>query len=108
MTQPRTVGQEFRWTAIACAVALAVAPMDWPYGYYQFMRLAVTGVSIWMALIASRQGNGGWSILGWALALLFNPLIPIHLDRETWMPIDWIAAVLLGLTAFKLTPRTTT
>lgn len=101
----QTSARPFRWSALACAALLAAAPIGWPYGYYQFLRLAVTAMSIWIAVTANRRGQGGWSVAGWALALLFNPLIPIYLDREIWMPIDWIAAAFLGFAALKHTPN---
>jgi hypothetical protein len=108
MTQASAEGLQFRVTALACALMLAAAPIDWPYGYYQFMRLAVTGMSVWIVVTANRNKQGNWSVLGTALALLFNPLIPIHLDRSTWVPIDWIAATLLSFSAFKLSSHPTT
>ncbi len=36
------------------------------------------------------------------IALLFNPLIPIHLSREIWQPIDVICALLFVIAAIVL------
>ena len=33
------------------------------------------------------------------IAVLFNPLIPIHLSRELWQPIDAICALLFIIVA---------
>jgi hypothetical protein len=86
---------------IATAMLLG-ALADWPYGYYQLLRLVVCGVSVYVAFMAY-----GWQKM-WVvwlfgfIALLFNPLIPIHLSRELWQPIDVICAILFVVTAIVL------
>jgi uncharacterized membrane protein YccC len=72
---------------------LALAP--WPYGYYQLLRFVVCGVSAYVAFMAY-TGQKTWATYLFGLfAVLFNPLIPIHLSRELWRPIDVICATLL-------------
>ena len=66
-----------------------------PYDYYTLMRWVVCGVAAFGAFQAFVSGKNGWV---WALAivaLVFNPLIPVHLKRETWAIIDSSAAILL-------------
>jgi len=78
----------------------ALAP--WPYGYYQLLRFVVCGVSVYIAFMAY-QWEKIWSVWLFAfVALLFNPLIPIHLSRELWQPIDVICALLFASIAFIL------
>ena len=80
---------------VAAAVLLIVALGDHPYGYYTFLRWAVTiaaGVTAWVGF-KSRWPIAAWPFVG--LAILFNPLAPVYLPRETWRPIDVGAAVLL-------------
>ena len=36
------------------------------------------------------------------IAVLFNPLIPIHLSREIWQPIDVVCATLFVVIAVVL------
>lgn len=93
---------EFRWAAFACAVALALAPLHWPYGYYQLLRLAVAALGGWLVIGANRQQNTIWTITGAGLALLYNPMIPVYLKRATWAPIDLVAAALCVVAAIKL------
>ena len=102
MESRRAIGPEFRWAALACAAALALAPMLWPYGYYQFLRLAVTALAIWLAVAAIRQKHTTWTIFGVGLALLYNPIIPVYLKRAAWLPIDLVAAALCVVAAIKL------
>ena len=79
--------------AIAAVVLLLVALGQHPYGYYTFMRWVVTIAAVVVASV-------GWhSIVQWTtwpfvgIAMLFNPLVPVYLDRATWRPIDVICAV---------------
>lgn len=71
---------------------LAVAPL--PYGYYTFLRIAVTAGAVAVAW-ASFQRTGtvsGWVVGMGLIAALFNPIIPVHLTREIWLPINLVAA----------------
>ena len=77
------------------------------YDYYILLRWVVCGVAAYAAFRASEVGKKGWA---WALgivALFFNPIIPVHLTRETWAPIDVGAALLLlvSIVAVDLRPR---
>ena len=65
------------------------------YDYYVLLRWAVCGIATFAAFRAFRFKRKGW---GWALAivaLFFNPIFPVHLNRETWAFIDLGAALLL-------------
>ena len=87
---------EKRPQAIPCIVAavfLFLAFLDWPYGYYQLLRLVVTGAAAWVAYIAF-TGKKQWLMAIFIIvALLFNPLVPVRLGRETWAGIDVLCAV---------------
>jgi hypothetical protein len=65
------------------------------YGYYTLLRWAVCGVAAFAAFQAAESDKSGWA---WALAIValaFNPVIPIHLKRDTWAFIDLAVAALL-------------
>jgi hypothetical protein len=87
---------------IIAAVMLLVALGDWPYGYYQLLRFVVCGVSLYVVFVAST-----WIKL-WAMglfgivAVLFNPLIPVHFSREMRQMINFICALLFAVVAFIL------
>ena len=83
-----------REVQICAAVLLLAALAPWPYGYYQFLRLAVcmaAAVSAWRATSDKRTT---WVVLFVGLALLFNPLKTVHFSRTEWAWIDAIAALL--------------
>jgi hypothetical protein len=82
----------FVWIGLALALFLAL--LDWPYGYYQFLRLAVCAGAAFIAF-ATWRASPVWGCALVALALLFNPLVPVHFERGTWALIDAGAGVLL-------------
>jgi hypothetical protein len=78
------------------AALLVLALASLPYGYYTFLRFVVTG---WALFIAwgeyQRAGTvNGWSVGFVLVAALFNPLVPVHLDRGTWAYLDLGSAAL--------------
>ena len=83
------------------ALLLALAPM--PYGYYQLLRIAVTVCALWLLFFAQDWNDHP----KWAratlitIAVLFNPLLPIHLNRELWTIIDPITAGVLVFIGIK-------
>ena len=66
---------------------LAVLPL--PYGFYTLLRIVVTASAAFAAYYFFEEGDDSQSGIIWDLiAILFNPLITIQLDKAIWMPID--------------------
>lgn len=84
---------------------LAIPEGIWPYGYYVFLRWIVTGVAIFVLWTAYNLKKQGWLWLMVGIAILFNPIIPIHLDKGMWMVIDFIVAILFLVSIFKIKPK---
>jgi hypothetical protein len=80
--------------AIVAAVILLLALATWPYGYYQLLRFVVCGVSVYVAFMAYQWQKIWATWLFGFIAVLFNPLIPIHLSRRVWQPIDAICGLI--------------
>jgi hypothetical protein len=81
-----------KWGSLLAMAMLLVAILNLPYGYYTLLRLVICGISasfVYFAWYAKRF----LSILAGITALLFNPLIPIYLEKETWILIDIIVTV---------------
>lgn len=75
---------------IAPAVLLVVAVLPLPYGYFQFLRIVVTAAAAFVAFVEWER-LGGWNtwVVGFVgLALLFNPVWPVHLNKGAWRLID--------------------
>ena len=88
--------------AIIAAVMLLGALADWPYAYYQLLRFVTCGVAVYIAYTAYTWQKM-WAVwLFGFIAVLFNPLTPIHFSRELWQSVDIICAVLFAVIAFIL------
>lgn len=74
----------------------------WPYGYYQLLRFLVCGVSLYVAYMAYSWQKLWATWLFGIVAVLFNPLLPIHLSREIWQPIDVICAIIFVVSSLIL------
>jgi len=82
--------------AIVAIILLLLTFLDWPYGYYTFLRIIVTGIAIYYAYylyaVANQLNFWFWGLI--AIAILFNPIFPIYLrDKTIWGIIDVIAAI---------------
>ena len=85
---------------VATMLFIGAAPL--PYGYYTLLRLVVTGVFIWAAFVSYERK---YDILPWVFgvgAILFNPLIKIHLPKELWMVIDVATGIFLLVVKAKI------
>ena len=82
---------------IVPAVILIVAVFPLPYGYYTFTRIITCLACAVLAYSAyqSRPPAFSWSAAFVLLAVLFNPVIPIHLTRGVWMGLDVGAAAII-------------
>ncbi|MDJ0459297.1 hypothetical protein PUN71_019000 [Arthrobacter sp. NQ7] len=88
--------------AVVGGFFLLVAILGAPYSFYEVVRWAVTGMAVWSAIVAGGQQRTGWMVAFIATVLLFNPLIPVYLTRESWVPLDVAAMVLFISGAVKL------
>ena len=83
------------WLVPTALLLLALLPF--PYGFYTVLRLVVCSTAVLLTYDEYRLCGrvSGWAIVLAGFVLLFNPLIPIHLTREIWAPIDVATGVLL-------------
>ena len=76
--------------AMMSVIALATLP----YGYYQLLRLVVTGSAALIVWQGIERGDRTAPVLFTLIALLFNPVFRIHLDREQWAVLNVMVAAL--------------
>ena len=85
------------YTIIACAI-LALAFAHMPYGYYNFLRIAVCLYSIFLAVSLWRPQQVNYrSLLAIACAILYNPLWRIALTRDSWLIANAVTIALFLL-----------
>ena len=70
--------------AVIAAVMLLAALASWPYGYYKLLRWFVCAAGIFVAFTAYACEKP-WALWAFVLiAMLFNPIAPVHLTRQIW------------------------
>ena len=81
------------WFLLVAAAFLIGALGSWPYAYYQLLRWIVCGVGAYSAYVAYKKSRTGWAAIFGIVAILFNPIAPFYMQRETWQVLDIVAAV---------------
>jgi len=89
-------------SAISIVMLLLAIPAIWPYGYYILLRWIITASALFLVWSAHDLKKTFWVVLMGLVAILFNPIAPIHLDKETWVIIDFIVAILFLVSIFKI------
>jgi FtsH-binding integral membrane protein len=69
-----------------------------PYGYYTVLRLVCCAAFTYLALKAHAQGKEGWVWVLGVMAVIYNPIIRIHLTREIWSAIN-IATLVVAISS---------
>ena len=65
-------------------VALLVAMLNMPYGYYQLLRVMIFCVSVYLAIAEGKQDYGFWMWAFIACGLIYNPIAKLSLGGEIW------------------------
>lgn len=79
---------------ILCAM-LVLAIFAMPHGYYTFLRICIfLGAGYFAYKMFGDDIKGKIPYTLGAITILFNPIIPIYLDRQLWTIIDLACAVL--------------
>ena len=82
------------YTIIACAI-LALAFAHMPYGYYNFLHIAVCLYSVYLATTLWRPQQVSYrALLAIAIAILYNPIWRITLTRDSWLVANAITVIL--------------
>jgi len=89
-------------SAISIVMLLLAIPTFWVYGYYVLLRWVVTISAVFLLSLAYESKKTFWVFLIGMVAILFNPIIPVNLDKETWVVIDFIVAIIFLASIFKI------
>lgn len=92
---------------LIAAVLLLTGCFSLPAGYYAFLRIATFIASGIVVCLSLEKGLNWSNICFGAVAILYNPFIPIYLhDKTTWIILDIITAILFIIYAI-ITPEKT-
>jgi len=69
-----------------------------PYSYYTLLRWICCPIFAYSAFEAHERNRLPWAWIFGRLALLYNPLFRVHLDRSTWTGVNWftVGAITFG------------
>lgn len=86
------------------SLLLVLALFHWPYGYYTFLKIIVTGVAVYygyfMHTVLGKYNFWFWGLV--FVAIVFNPFIQIYLyEKKYWGVADIIAACYFAIFVIK-------
>lgn len=80
------------WVLLATAALAFAAIADLPYGYYRLLRWIVCAVAIASAI--RLKDSPGWMWGMGFVAVVFNPIAPLHFEKAAWRVLDAAAGIL--------------
>lgn len=69
---------------------IALNPAN-PYGYYILLRLVCCSAYVYLTLKSLELEKEGWPWVLGVTAIVYNPIIRIHLTRDIWVIINLIS-----------------
>jgi len=88
---------------LIAAVFLFLALIDgWPYRFFTLLRFVVFAISAYVAWMSYEAKKEKWVWIFGFIAVLFNPFIPIYLNRKIWRIIDLAVGVFMIISVFVL------
>lgn len=83
-------------------IMLGLALFSMPYGYYQFLRIVVCGISGLIAYGLCAKENKNWLFWGYiAIAIIYNPIAKITFAKDVWVFLN-IITIIYYLGTYKL------
>jgi hypothetical protein len=89
---------------VPAILLLLVTFVNFPYGFYTFLRLIVSISSGFIIYLDYKEEKRITTsvIIFTIICLLFNPIIPVHLTKSQWIPIDIITSIIFIYSYFKI------
>ena len=82
------------WAFVLPAAMSFIALADLPYGYYQLLRIIVTVAAVWVAFSFYGKGKMVGVAAFAAIAVIFNPIAKIHMEREIHAVFNVLTALI--------------
>ena len=91
--------QKFSIPAKIAAGMLVLGILDWSWGYYDLMRLIVCGAAAYVAWCAKQQKGERLFWIMVVVAIIYNPISPVHFERALWVALNLATAAAFWLAA---------
>ncbi len=95
----RNIGGLYVAWMIAASMLVFAAVDKHPYSFYTLLRWICCPVFAYSAAFALQTKREAWVWIFGVLAALYNPIIRVHLDRGTWVVVNWMTAGVIALAA---------
>lgn len=73
-----------------------------PYGYYILLRIVLCASCGYLAFRAAEANKNQWVWILGVSAVVYNPIIRVHLNREIWSVVNVVTIIMLILTFWAL------
>lgn len=88
-------------TFVASGMLFFALSSGLPYGYFTLMRFVVCAVGIYIAMKMYEENKESlWVRAFGFVAVLFNPIFPVYLERTQWEMIDLVVGVFFVASIF--------
>jgi hypothetical protein len=95
--------------AVVSTAAVALGFFGMPYGYYALLRVVVCLTGAVGFAAARKAGDVSWPWVYGVVAVLYNPLFPVHLGgKAVWSAVNVATVVVLWLGATRFRGARTT
>ncbi len=74
------------------SILLFLALFSWPYGYYVFLRWAVTLIAVYVAVANFKKGHEMSAFFMIGIGILFNPFVQVTMTKSSWSIFDFVTA----------------
>jgi hypothetical protein len=94
----RVVGIYIAWL-IAAVMLVSAATGRHPYSFYTLLRWICCPIFAYSAFAAYEKNWVLWVWFFGALAAMYNPIFRVHLDRSTWIGVNWFTVGVIVVAA---------
>ena len=84
---------------IAAVMLVSAAVGRHPYSFYTLLRWICCPVLAYSAFTLYEKARTPWAWIFGVLAALYNPIFRVHLDRSTWIGINWLTVGVIAVAA---------
>ena len=89
----RGVKSEIVLLGVCIVALLAAASVRWPYFVYVLLRILICTASAYLSTKRYKEHRTPWVWAFAAIALLFNPLVPVRMSRPDWRIVNVLNAI---------------
>jgi len=93
---------------VVIALLIMAVMLNHKYSYYELLRWIVTASCVWFIYCSVITKSIGFIVCFTTIALLFNPIIKVWLQKEIWHIADLTTAIIIAISIlhdFKITMK---